>query len=402
MTLLLSSENTSQRFFKKKYINHLILFICWASVQTIILFQYGIFTDLEAKKYITEAQHLIDTGTVSTPNFWLYAVQIFIIAAAIKLKTGFVSVYVVQLLFNVVSTFVFYHYLRRVTSVTTGLIVTLLLIFNFPFQTFNSFLQTESLFFSLSILFSCYLLSIQKLSVRNLLQVLLFLFVLCFTRPTGCLFIPGTFLYIFFHFFKRISTIYKLIITGAGTILFFWIANAAMGSGGELDFMLPFRDERIICGVPTLSQFVEIKTGANPNSLYGLLYYIINNPEQFIRLTFIRSKAFWGLTRSYFSSSHNIFLIVYFYPLYILSFIAILKYFKKEKTTVLYCISIIGTTWLTVILTCDDWHNRFFLSITPYIYILSSFAIHYLFLKKKGNVADKGNTSNRNTNRTIC
>jgi len=393
MTLLLSSENTDRRFFYKKH-SYLILFICWASVQTILLFQYGIFTDLEAKKYITEAYHLIDTGTVSSSNFWLYSAQIFIIAAAIKLKTGFVSVYIVQLLFNAASTFVFYNYLRRVTSAKTGLIVTLLLIFNFPFQTFNSFLQTESLFFSLSILFSCFLLNIQRLSTQKLLQVLLFLFLLCFTRPTGCLFIPGTFLYIFFHFFKRISTIHKLIITGAGTILFFWIANAAMGSGGELDFMLPFRDERIICGVPTLSQFIEIKTASNPNSLYGLFYYIVNNFEQFIRLTFIRSKAFWGLTRNYFSSGHNTFLMTYFYPLYILSLIAVFRYFKREKTSFLYCISIIGITWLTVILTCDDWHNRFFLSITPYIYILTAFAIHNLFYKKSGNVADKANISN--------
>lgn len=398
MTLHLSAGN-SVRFavFDKKFFPVWLLFICWAVVQTILFFQYGIFTDLEAKKYITEAHNLIDKGTVSTPNFWLYSTQIFLIAAAIKLKTGYVSVYIIQLLLNAFSTFVFYKYLCKVHSIKTGLIVTLILIFNFPFQTFNSFLQTESLFFSLTILFSCFLLRIQQLSALKLTAVLLFLLLICFTRPTGCLFIPATFLYLFFHFFKGITVTRKLLMTAACTIVFLWIANIAIGSGGELDFMLPFRDERIICGVPTLSGFIDIKTAANPNSLYGIFYYITHNFEQFIRLSVLRSKAFWGLTRDYFSSSHNYFLMIYFYPFYLLSLYALISLYKKERTMILYCISLIGITWLTVILTCDDWHNRFFLSITPYIYILTASTIQHIFFKLKTNAASKTNNTHGTT-----
>jgi hypothetical protein len=162
----------------------------------------------------------------------------------------------------------------------------------------------------------------------------------------------------------------------------------ALGSGGELDFMLPFRDESIICGVPTRSYQADIQTSSDPNSIFGLIYYVTHNFDQFTRLAGLRSKAFLGLTRSYYSSGHNIYLILYFYPLYFLAVFSIRRWFKTNVYLLLYCFSLIFVTWSTVILTCDDWHNRFFLSIVPYIYILAIPAIKNI-INKISNTAGR-------------
>ena len=129
--------------------------------------------------------------------------------------------------------------------------------------------------------------------------------------------------------------------------------------------------KNIICGVPSLPQPIDIKTSHNPNSIFGLLYYITHSFDQFLRLAWLRSKAFWGLFRNYYSTGHNIYLSLYFYPVYLLAAIGLRKWLSQNKCLVLYCLSLIFITWTSVILTCDDWHNRFIQSVVPYIYILT-------------------------------
>jgi hypothetical protein len=359
----------------------LILAFCWLLVQLILFFQHGIQTDLESRKYIEQADILLTTGSVSTPNFWLYSIQIFLIAAAKKLQTGFISVVAIQWFFNFCATWALYTFSTRMANKATGFTVALLFIFNFPLQTFNSFLQTESLFYSFTILFSCYLLSLQQLTWKKFVLTILFLIIISFTRPTGLLWIPCTLLYLFFRFFRTFSLSLKIGIAAVAVIGFLLLLNAALGAGGEFDFILPFRDEMIICGVPTLSGPVDIKTSQDQNSIAGLVYYITHHFSTFCRLAWLRTRAFWELRRPYYSNGHNLYLAFYFYPIYILSLVGIRELTRKYRPLLLYCLSLILLTWGSVILTCDDWHNRFLLSIIPYIYILSIPAIHIITTK---------------------
>lgn len=386
MTAINSSKNisTNQSFLYRHY-DAVILFLCWALVQFSLLYQYGIATDMEAHKYITEAKNIISNGTVSTPNFWLYSVQIFLIAGALKLKTGFVSVYIIQLVFNGLATWSLYRYIRHISDKLSGIIITLFFIFNFPFQTFNSFLQTESLFYSFTILFSCYLFRLSKFSVKSFFIIFLFLFMLCFTRPTGILFIPCAFLYLFFKFSQSLPAIQKVGITAAVAALFLFGLNKAIGSGGELDLLKPFLYEHIICGLPTLTDAADINAPDNFNSVQGLVYYITHNFEQFMSLAWLRTKAFFGLSRSYYSTGHNVYLYLYFFPFYLLGLLSIKSWFRKNKYVLLYCAMLGIVTWAMIILTCDDWHNRFFLTLVPYMYILSVPAVHQIVKQVKLN-----------------
>lgn len=363
--------NRSFPVFITRHKIELLLAVCWLIVHLILFSRHGIETGFEARKYIEEADNLLANGSVSTPNFWLYSVQIFLIAAAKKMQMGFTPVLLVQWAFSLYALLRFYHLASRLSTAATGFIIALLLVLNIPFQTFDCFLQTESLFHSFTILFTCYLLGLEKLTARNLLFIFLFLLLLCFTRPTGIFWFPCTFLYLLFRFFRGYSTLLRVSICLGTAIVFLFFLNMALGSGGELDLMLPYRAENIICGVATIQVPSDIAVSQNPNSLEGLAYYISHNTGQFVRLAWDRSIAFFGLQRSYYSTGHNLFLAICFYPVFVFAVFGIAAWLRKRRAIALYCVSLILITWCSVILSCDDWHNRFLLTVVPYFYLLS-------------------------------
>ena len=356
------------------------LLIIWTLMNGYLLKTYGIVSAVgEPPKYVFEAETLLRTGHLSSANYWLYFTQIALLTAAIRLKLSFVFVALIQLFCNLLAAICFYKtllYLFHREKV--AFIGTLMLLLNYPYQQFNVYLQTESLFYSLTLILSYFVLTLEKPDGKKLLFILLILAILCITRPTGLLFIPPVFLYVFFVFLKKLSPWKKFGILAIIAAVFLFFLNLALGSGGELDFMLPFRDERIICGVPTIQGFIPIKTAANPNSLYGLLYYITHNFSQFVRLAGLRTFAFFGLYREYYSTFHNICLMTFFYGLYLLALAAIPFWLKNQPYRLCYLLSAILLVWITVMLSCDDWHNRFYLSISPFMIILSARAISSL------------------------
>jgi len=349
-----------------------ILFGVWLLVNSFILLYRGIYLEGESAKYIDQAHLLLQTGRVESPNFWLYIIPISLIAVCIRTGLNFAWVVLIQLLVNLFATGFFYRTAARLfANERLAFVGTLLLLLNYFYQEFNSFLYTESLFYSLTLILSCYLMHIEQLTIKRSLGAVLLLILVSFTRPSGLLFLPPVFLYLFLVFFKDIATAKKIALLAGIGVAFLFLLNLALGSGGQLDFMLPFRDERIICGVPTLPAFLPIRTTANGNSVYGLLYYILHNPVQFIRMASLRTVAFFGLYRSYYSAAHNAWLIGYFYCIHMAALIAIPWWIRHRRGAFWYFLSAIGLTWLTVMLTCDDWHNRFYLTVSPFLILLA-------------------------------
>ena len=374
----------------KNNLKILILVISlWIIIQTILLFHFGIETDGESIKYIREANSLINTGKLSSPNFWMYITQISLIYVAIKFQIGFWLVVAVQLVFNFFATLSIYRVSTMFSNRIVGLVVAAWFLLNLPFQQFNSFLQTDSLFYSFTIIFSCYLFQLKRLSIKEISIIILSLVIISFTRPTGIYFFAATFLYLYFRFLTGISLFYKIPILLIIITTFIFFINIAIGSGGELDFMLTARNEHIICGVATKAVAVPIAEIEKGNSLYGLFYYIIHNFAQFSRLAFERTVAFFGLIRTHYSSVHQVYLVLLFFPAYIFTMFSLKYWVKNDPYILLYIFVLIFLTWLTVVLSCDDWHNRFFLTISPYLYILAIPFIKKILPKKFA--AQRGN-----------
>ena len=362
-----------------------LIFCFWAIVNGFLLAKNGMVTTGESEKYIEQARLFVQTGRFSSPNFRLYFTQISLLSLCLEIKMSFIFVVLIQLLFNLLSIFCFYNallYLFKAKNVAFAGVAILLL--NLPYQEFNTFLQTESLFYSFTLIFCCYLLRIEVFSLKKMLTIILSILVIVLTRPTGLLILPPVFIYLFLVFAGNLNGLYKTLILGSCMLLFLYLLNSALGSGGRLDFMLPFRDERIICGVPTLPHFIDIKTAGDGNSIYGLLYYVTHNFSQFSRLVWLRTVAFFGLYRTYYSWPHNLYLILYFYCILLMALLGVFYWTKFQKSRSFFLLSFIFLTWLTVILTCDDWHNRFYLTISPYL-ILFSMAFLSKFIKKTGD-----------------
>ncbi|HMH32904.1 MAG TPA: hypothetical protein VK543_07730 [Puia sp.] len=361
----------------------ILVWVAWAFVNGFFLVKNGIIVTGEAEKYIREAHLFIQTGQLSAPKYWLYFTEIFLLTVCFKLRMGFVFAIAVQLLVNLVASLSFYRILQEIfCKQSIAFLGTVLLLFNQPYQEFNSILQTESLFYSLTLIYSCHLLSIKKWSAVKVATNLLLLVCIVCTRPTGLLFLPPGFIYLYFTFFRGMKAPKKIGILGAMTIAFLFVLDKALGSGGGLDFMLPYRQENIICGVPTLSGVVPIHTAENGNSIYGLFYYVSHNFSQFSRLAWQKTLAFFGLYRSYYSPGHNIYLIVYFNIIHITAIAGIRFWIKSGSLIWIFLFSIIGLTWLSVMLTCDDWHNRFYLGISPYFILLSMGFVTQFFKRK--------------------
>jgi hypothetical protein len=344
-----------------------ILLIIWALINGIIIYNNGIITDGEAVKYIHEANTLLHTGSLTAANYWFYFTQITLLAIAFKLNLGYTFVVIVQLFFSAWAMLSFYRLAASLFSKQTSFAGTLIFLLNYSYHEFNTYVQTESLFHSFTVIFASYLLRLTRLTLPNAIIIFFSTALICITRPTGLLLVPGIALYLLFAFFKAIPNRSKIGLVVLSGIAFLLLINAVIGSKGEWDFMLPYLDEHIICGVPTLHHWVDIKTEINDDSIYGLYYHIVHNFDQFFRMAFLRSKAFFGLLRTYYGRGHNMYLAVFFYPLYAIALLSLGWWWKLQPNRLLYLSCAVLMTWVTTLLTCDDWHNRWFLTISPWI-----------------------------------
>lgn len=359
---------TPAKRLHQKYL-FIALGLTWIIIQSSLLAHYGIVTGFEAKKYIFQAEHFLQFGKLTTNNFWLYSTQIFLIAGAIKLHLVFAVIVALQFLLNLFATWMFYQLaVYFLKNPMLAFPATFIYIINITYQVYNTYLFTESIFYSLTIIYSSYLLRIQKLSTKNVTILLLMLILISVTRPTGILFFGATSIYIFFRFLQQISIWYKVTIVFSAIIIFLITLNTMLQTGGELDFMLPFKQENIICGVNTYNN-TEIQTLEKGDSVEGLFYYLVHNKDQFLRLSKLKTIAFFGFIRDYYSSSHNAYLIIFFYPFYLLSIVGIVKMYKRKEKIMIYLMSIVLLYWITTLLTCDDWHNRFILTVSPFIFL---------------------------------
>jgi hypothetical protein len=353
-----------------------LLAIIWLLMQIFFYKEYGIVTDLEAVKYINEANHFLATGKYSSNNFLFYSTQIMLIAFCIKLKIGLWFIVLFQMLLNALSLFCFYRIVKLISkNYLLSFLSTLYFLLFYYYHLYNTYLFTESLFFSFSVIYTYFLFTRDKLDFKNGLIILLFLSLLYFTRPTGIFFIPATYLFLIIKFFPKKAFTIVLVSTGLAITGLFFLFNYSLGSGGEFDFLLPYQKEMIICGVPTILHSHNVSIPVERNSFQGLFYLITHHFDLFFTLSIKRLAAFFGVSRTYYSLFHNIFVSVYFYSIYLIILLGIRNLFKKNKAETWFLITNIALMAITVMVSCDEWHSRFILSLLPFFLLLAVIAI---------------------------
>ncbi|MGB8194693.1 MAG: glycosyltransferase family 39 protein [Chitinophagaceae bacterium] len=348
----------------------LLLVFIFCAVQVGLLLHFGIYTKEEAVKYLYEAEHFKTFAHFSQPKYIFYSGYIFLQLLADITGTGIIGLYIFQLLLNGFAAICFYRLVRNISGKEgTAFTATLLLLLCIPFQKWTVFLFTESVFFSLLIIY-CYVLFAKfnrRYAKPVLLSLLLFLLIIC--RPTGMLVIPASLALVSHHLFVNRQKLWAALIWLPGLIGLIFLLDTAMKGKGEFDFIAPFVQEHIICGLPGNAAAGRAEA---ENSLWGLLLYVLNHFIDFIKLGFARLVAFFGMFRSYYSGLHNLLLMASFYPVYILASFAIRHSFRNQRRFFIFSVTLVATFAISVMLTCDDWHNRFIMPVMPIIFIYAA------------------------------
>lgn len=361
--------------------NLILLASLWVITNLVLFLHKGIVTGYEAEKYITNADHLLQTGHLLNGQFRYYFTEIILIALAKQSGTFPYLPLLIQLSLNAYATLCFYKLLFQLHRNWTAVAGTALLIIMVYYQEYNFYLFTESIYFSgLTI---C-LYALQQAAWRQkpwMLLLPIFLIWMVFTRPVGIFLIPAAVVFFLLKPNTGISKRLSWICGGIAVALFALLVNTIMDAGGAFNFLTPFSSGQILCGVPTTVPAFSLPAGTNPNSLQGLAQMIAQQPRFFTQMTAQRLLSFWGLTRSFYAPAHNLFIAFYFYSLYLLSIWGVRKWQRPDHPILGFIITLLLLTSLAAVLSCDDWHNRFILPLLSLLIIMASFAARPLASK---------------------
>jgi hypothetical protein len=367
--------------FVDKYGTHIIV-LSWLLSVIVYYNLFGIFTQLEAEKYIYQADYFLRYGSFSASRYWFYAATIFIIAFATKASLGLVGAFVIQAGINLMAYLFFYKALKTIfTPVTATLIILYLLAF-LPYQSWVVYLYTESVFYSAILLLLSTLILYKPDSIKNISFIALALLLTIISRPLGILFAISTYLYCLYVANRKWKVILLCGAVFLATALYF-VVNTIFSSIEDWTITKPFEEENIICDLPSTIHSTTLYLDKSAGPVYQLCYYIYHNFDHFIHYAGIKLRYFFLMRRDYYSNKHNAYLLINIIPVYIFSIGSLfVKNIKWRKEIGVFLISSIFLYALTIVLQCDDYHNRFILSIYPFFVILAAKTIESLLIKE--------------------
>ena len=378
---------------KKHFLNRfsdryglLVLFLAWLSTITTSLLFTGIFTELEAQKYIQEAQNLVDHKGLSAARFVFYSPTIFIIYLSLKMSAGFYGAFLIQAFYNLLVTLFFYKSLSSYfTDSAYRLLTAFLLIVFLPYSMWTVYLYTESVFYSnILLLISLLLFHSTDSSSKNKFLIFFALLLVILSRPLGILLLLPT----IFYFYKSASKKYKKIFIPTfliGLFLIGYISNIIFSTIEDVNITLAASQGCVVCGLLP-EHPPELDLATNGTQIYQLYYYVINNFDQFIRIALVKMKYLFMMVRDYYSMIHNVGLLLFIIPIYLLGLIYIFSGATKEHRPFFgFQISSIVFFTLTIMLQCDDYHNRFVLSVFPIILLLAVKGLEKISVQHKNS-----------------
>ncbi|RYZ20091.1 MAG: hypothetical protein EOO16_17845 [Chitinophagaceae bacterium] len=354
----------------------LLLAVLWLLVQAALWGYYGTMTELEAKKYIHAARYLLGHGNFPERKYLFYADTPLLIAASLKLGLGYAGAIVFQLALNGLSTAAFYQLVSRATgSARAAFAGTAALLLFIPYQSWNVYLYTESVFFSALVLFMYCLYRLAAATQHKARWCLLSavaLLLLVTARPFGMLFLPAVLLFGFFELPRRLRAVSgALALLGLG---FLYIAlNRAFSGSVDWNALRPNVAGSIICDIPDprYQQPLHLRPGGNP--VDQLAYYIVHNPAHYARLSVLRLKAFLLPTRTWYSGLHNAFLVGVCLLLYT-TFALGIGPLRRRVPRSFFAFLVLALAGYTIAITfqCDDYHNRFWLALAPMLILAAA------------------------------
>lgn len=349
-------------------------------VQAVLFYKTGVVTTLEAEKYIREGTSLATGGTLTETRFIFYLPVILLIAFCRLLHLPFECAVLVQVLFSAVALYSFYRVALHLSSKKWALGISIVLAGCIPIQEWNMYLYSDSLFISISVIFFSLL---YFCSINNKFRWWVFVLlplVWCFARPAGLLFVLPLFILLLAARARNKIYIMGLLAAMLAMVLF---AAAYFNGGGDLDTLKPYIEEHIICFVPQNEAGAQLNIVHTGNQLNDLVYYIVHNPGHFGSLLFKKIVSFFNLTRPWYSSAHNLALMVFMVPLYLFFLPGMIYLFRYRRAFAWFAASVLVIYPLGVAMQCDDWHSRFTMPVLPLMILIAFYGLYMMIRKKR-------------------
>lgn len=363
----------------------LSIFSLFLLIQLILFYQIGIFTGLEAQKYIIQGNHLYETGKLSETKYIFYLPVIFLVYLCRLISVSYFLIVLVQVSLSGLSLFCFYKLSKTIGNNTVAFYSSLLLVLFIPLQSWNFYLYSDSIFISLTIIYTYIVCTHGSKGLKGTLIILLFLTLLFFCRPHGLLFIPPTIIYLLFRKQSKAILISSIVLCIILLSCMYLLLNMAFTGGEDMDAMKPFIEEHIICFVPMKPEGAALNIVKTSNPVNDIFYYIFHNPFHFLRLMVLKIFSFFNMTRSYYSTAHNVFLSLFLIPVYAFGITGLFRFIRPFRNFTIFLISLLILYPLGATFQCDDWHSRFTMVVFPYLILLSCIGGYFVFRKKPVN-----------------
>lgn len=355
-------------FVKSIFSNKLpLLFVLlWGTVQCFILKQNGIISDLEATKYILNANSLIENGSYSL-SYILYSTYIVFLAISFKLQLGYNGIVIIQLILNAIATYKLSQLTKTISGKkSTAYISILLFILFYHIQVWNFHLYTDSFFLSLLIIFMEALINTNLKKWKGRIKLIILFILVFFARPVGVLLLPPILIY---FATKTESNLLKskLIIYSFIFLVFISIASIYLNKSQLIynGLFQAFPSNKILCGFDSGLENFKLTENNSTDIFFNIIL--------FLKISVIKLTHYFGMIRPFNSLNHNLILIA-FYPIYIFSIIGFSsKVIRKEYKY--FFLLIITLFSLLAVITCVNWHGRFMLPILPSIIIFGAIGL---------------------------
>lgn len=344
----------------------------WLAVQILLLARNGIRTGGDTGRYLGAADALL-RGAWPVDKATSYLGYDVFVALFRGGGLGSVGIVAAQIALSGIAAFCLYRLARRMYGARTGMLAALFFAAYPEIQTWNTYILTESLFVSMSIIALSLVVEAQR--PWQIAFAALALIFACTVRPHAVILLPAVLTYVAYRLW--LARHYRwLTVLGLAVALTVPLALSVVGGMLAHETVLDhYVNGTIIWGYDALRLQMPgaLAPGvtATTNPVGQILAFAADKPVYFLQLVGLKLWYQFLQARPYYSTSHNVFLVATLLPVYALALWGATRPVAHGGARLLL-ISVVVFQSLVVAVTFADWDGRHLLVILPFLFVFAA------------------------------
>jgi len=339
-------------------------------VQVGLYMFHGVRFGGDSGRYIEAGQMIVHGIMPSGKALGFMGYNLFV-AFFMSVGLGLKGIVFGQVLMSGVAALATYFIAMRLYSHRAGFVAALLFICFLDLQNWNFYIYTDSLFVSMTVIALAAILW-AKGSWRILVIVPLVLFAVSI-RPNGVILLSAWACYLMILAwgagYRKIVVFILLVTAGAGLL----VIDPYLSAQRE-ELVVQYAKGIVIWGYDQISVTdvgaIELLQ-TDQHVFIALIQYVFAAPVRVLELFFLKIWYLFLHTRPFYSTFHNIAIVLCLVPVYIMAVVELCRY-KSWSPDKMLLIAVGAFQMLLVGATYTDWNGRFLLVILPSVFIFAS------------------------------